>query len=146
THRPTTRPGTRRDVALAQKKRRTLWGWKARDPDPGQRVAWEGGRRDAAPLKRLIERWACWDVTVYGTERGATAASVMPPEQLGQSQTTTQAMVRHPCRQRPWVGRCKRKAIMVSKAKEMVALPIALFARCRVNGEVAELFPLDRIT
>ena len=39
-----------------------------------------------------------------------------------------------------------RKSIMVSKAMAMVDLTMALFARSRVNGNVAEIFTLDMIT
>jgi hypothetical protein len=35
---------------------------------------------------------------------------------------------------------------MVSKARDMVDLTRALFARVRVNGNVAEIFTLARIT
>jgi hypothetical protein len=35
---------------------------------------------------------------------------------------------------------------MVSKSKEVVDLTMALFARFRVNGNVAEIFALDMIT
>jgi hypothetical protein len=35
---------------------------------------------------------------------------------------------------------------MVSKAKALVDLTMALFARCRVNGDGAEIFTLEMIT
>jgi hypothetical protein len=35
---------------------------------------------------------------------------------------------------------------MVSKAKDMVDLTMALLARFRINGTVAEIFTLDMIT
>jgi hypothetical protein len=53
---------------------------------------------------------------------------------------------RNHCRQRHWFGRFKRKSIIISKAKEMVELTMALFARFRVNGDVAEIFTLNMIT
>jgi hypothetical protein len=45
-----------------------------------------------------------------------------------------------------WFGRFKRRSIIISRAKDMVDLTMALFARCRVNGRIAELFTLAMIT
>ena len=106
---------------------------------------WECGRRDAATLKRLVDRLALWDVTFYCTDQWASSTSVIPQEKLVQSKATTHAIERNHCRQRHWFGRFKRKSIIVSKAKEMVDLTMALFARFRVNGNVAEIFTLDMI-
>jgi len=36
--------------------------------------------------------------------------------------------------------------MIISRAKEMVDLTMALFARFRVNGDVAEIFALEMIT
>ena len=46
---------------------------------------------------------------------------------------------------RHWVGRFKRKSIIVSKSIEMVDLTIALFARFRVNGNVFDILKLSGI-
>jgi insertion element IS1 protein InsB len=73
-------------------------------------------------------------------------ATVIPPEKLAMSKTNTAEIEQNHCRQRHWFGRFKRKSIIVSKAKEMVELTMALFARFRVNGDVAEIFTLDMIT
>ena len=62
------------------------------------------------------------------------------------SKVHTDAIERNHSRQRHWFGRFKRKSIMVSKAKAMVDLTIALFARFRVNGNIAEIFTRDMIT
>jgi len=62
------------------------------------------------------------------------------------SQAPIDEMERHHGRQRHWVGRFKRQVVMVSKTKDMVELTMALFARFRVNGDVAEIFTLDMIT
>ncbi|MCG9127323.1 IS1 family transposase [Candidatus Poribacteria bacterium] len=40
---------------------------------------------------------------------------------------------------RHWLGRFKRKSIIVSKCKEMVDLTIALFARFPTNGDVFDI-------
>ena len=62
------------------------------------------------------------------------------------SKAHTDAIERNHCRQRHWFGCFKRKSIIVSKSKAMVDLTMALFARFRVNGDVAEIFSLDMIT
>jgi IS1 family transposase len=133
-------------VALSQKKRRKLWIWKALDRDTGQLVDWECGHRDQAALKRLVDRLAQWDITLYCTDTWAPYAAVLPPEKLVQSKATTHAIERNHCRQRHWFGRFKRQSIIVSKAKEMVDLTMALFARFRVKGTVSEIFTLEMIT
>jgi insertion element IS1 protein InsB len=62
------------------------------------------------------------------------------------SKAHTAAIERNHGRQCQWFGRFKRKSIMVSKSKAMVDLTMALFARFRVNGDVAEIVALDMIT
>ena len=52
-------------------QRRQLWLWKALDPETGQLLDWEGGRRDQTPLKKRVKRLAQWDVQRYGPEQGA---------------------------------------------------------------------------
>src|SRR5262249_36026953 len=119
--------------------------WKTLDRDTGQRVAWEGGRRDAAPLKRVVARLAPWDVTCSCTDMWATSAALIPPDTLGQHKATTHAIARNPCRQHHWCGRFQRQSIMVSHATEMVYVTMALCARCRVHGDIAAIFTLDRM-
>jgi insertion element IS1 protein InsB len=62
------------------------------------------------------------------------------------SKARTDGIERNHCRQRHWFGRFKRKSIIISRAKDMVDLTMALFARFRVNGEISELFTLAMIT
>jgi IS1 family transposase len=50
-----------------QNKRRQLWIWKALDRDTGQRLDWEGGHRDQATLKKLVDRLTQWHMKVYCT-------------------------------------------------------------------------------
>jgi insertion element IS1 protein InsB len=97
-------------------------------------------------LKQLVDRLASWEVTFYGTGHWPVYAAVIPPERLVMSKARTDGVERNHGRQRHWFGRFKRKSIMVSKAKDMVELTMALFARFRVNGDVAEIFTLDMIT
>ena len=125
-----------------KKKRRKLWIWKALDHHTGQWLDWACGRRDQTTLKTLVDRLAPWDVKRYGTDRWATYASVIPQDNLLQSQATTHDIERNHGRQRHWFGRFKRKSIMVSKSKEMVDLTMALFAKFWVNGHQDELVSL----
>jgi insertion element IS1 protein InsB len=107
---------------------------------------WECGRRDRATLKRLVDRLNHWDVTYYCTDHWKTYAAVIPAEKLVMSKAKTHGIERNHCRQRHWFGRFKRRSIIVSRAKEMVDLTMALFARFRVNGNVSEMFTLGMIT
>jgi insertion element IS1 protein InsB len=62
------------------------------------------------------------------------------------SKAKTHRIERNHCRQRHWFGRFKRRSIIVSRAKEMVDLTVALFACFRVDGDVPEIFTLSMIT
>jgi len=139
------RSRSRREVAFPQKKRHTLWIWKALDRDTGHLLDWECGRRDAATLKKLVDRLIPWDVTCYWTDHWKVYATVVTPEKLIMSKAKTAEIERNHCRQRHWFGRFKRKSIIVSKAKDIVDLTMALFARFRVNGNVSEIFTLNMI-
>jgi len=61
-----------------KKKRQKLWIWKARDRDTGQSLNGEGGRRDTATLKKIVEYLAQWDVQVYSSDEWWTYASIIP--------------------------------------------------------------------
>jgi len=104
-HRESHCPGTRRDVALPQKKRRKLWIWKALDRATGQLLDWECGRCDAVTLKKLVDRLAHWDVMCYCTDHWPVYAGVIPPERLVMSKARTDGIERHHCRQRHGFGR-----------------------------------------
>jgi insertion element IS1 protein InsB len=126
----------------SKKKRQKLWIWKALDHDTGQLLDWECGRRDKATLQKLVDRLVQWDVKLYCTDQWVTDASVIPQDKLVQSKATTHAIERNHCRQRHWIGRFKRKSIIVSKSQEMVNLTMALFAKFWVNGNQDELLLL----
>jgi insertion element IS1 protein InsB len=83
------------------------------------------------------------DVTFYCTDHWKTYAAVVPADKLVRSKAHTHGIERNHCRQRHWFGRFK--AIIISKPKEMVDLTVGLFARFRVNGDVAEIFTFDMI-
>jgi len=94
----------------------------------------------------MVDRLARWEVTFYCTDHWSAYASVFPPEKLVMSKARTDGIERNHCRQRHWFGRFKRKSIIISRAKDMVDLTMALFARFRVNGCISELFTLAMIT
>jgi insertion element IS1 protein InsB len=87
-------------VAFPQKKRHKLWIWKALDRDTGHLLDWECGRRDAATLKKLIDRLAPWEVTFYCTDHWPVYAVVIPPERLRMSKARTDGIERNHGRQR----------------------------------------------
>jgi insertion element IS1 protein InsB len=125
-----------------KQKRRKLWIGQALDRDTGQLLDWECGQHDKATLKKLVDRLLRWDVKVYGTDKWATYASVIPQDTLVQSKALTHEIERNPGRQRHWFGRWKLKSIIVSQSKEMVDLTMALFATFWVNGNQDELLSL----
>jgi hypothetical protein len=84
------------------------------------------------------------DVLLYGSLAGVCRGD--PTRETGHEPSPDGGIERKHGRQRHGFGRFKRKAIMVSKAKDMVELTMALFARFRINGDVAEIFTLDMIT
>ncbi len=94
----------------------------------------------------MVDRLARWDVTFYCTDHWNVYASVFPPEKLVMSKARTDGIERNYCLQRHWFGRFKRKSIIISRAKDMVDITMALFARFRVNGHITELFTLAMIT
>jgi IS1 family transposase len=94
----------------------------------------------------MVDRLAQWDVTFYCTDHWPVYAAVFPSERLVISKAYTDGIERNHCRQRHWFGRFKRRSMIISRAKEMVDLTMALFARFRVNGDVAEIFALEMIT
>src|SRR5215831_14648785 len=73
-------------------------------------------------------------------------AAVIPSERLVMSKAHMGEIERHHGRQHHGFGRFKRRAMIVSKSKDMVDLASALFARVRVNRDVAEMFALDMLT
>ena len=125
-----------------RKKRGKRWIGKALEHDPGQRLDWEGGRRDKATLQKMGDRLAQGDINLYGTDTWATDAAIIPPDQLVQRKATPHPLARHHGRQRHGFGRCKRQSIMVSQSQEMVELTMALFARFWVHGNQDELLSL----
>ena len=93
-----------------------------------------------------MERDPDGDVAWYCPDHWKTYAAVIPVAKLVMSKARTPGIERNRSQQCHWFGRFKRRSLVVSKSKEMVDLTMALFARFRVNGDVAEIFTLDIIT
>jgi len=60
-------------ILLSPKKK--LWIWKAYDRNRGRLIDWELGGRDRQTLRKLLDRLAQWQVTVYCTDHWEAYAS-----------------------------------------------------------------------
>src|SRR5215211_3984416 len=129
----------RRDVALSEKKSEPLWIWKAWDRASGQLVDWECGDRDKATCERLIERLKRWRTRLYCADDYAVYGVLLPVGQLHTGKEETHGIERDNARQRHWLARFRRRSIVVSKAKRMVDVSIALFARFAGNNRIGDL-------
>ena len=119
-----------------------LWIWKAIDHDTGELIDWECGDRSEATAALLIERLKKIGAKLYVSDEYAVYANLIPVGQLYQGKDLTHGIERNNCRQRHWFARFHRKSIVVSKAKWMVDVTMALFARFRVNGTLQDLTQL----
>ncbi len=115
-----------------------LWIWKAWDRASGQLVDWECGGRDKATGERLIERLKRWRTRLYCTDDYAVY-DVLPVGQRYSGKNETHGIERDNARQRHWLARFRRRSIVVSKAKRMVDVSIALFARFAGNDRIGDL-------
>jgi len=89
-----------------------------------------------------MDRLNKWKTTLYCTDNWEAYSLEIPPELHLISKSETLAIERNNCLNRHWLGRFKRKSIVVSKSVEMVDLTMGLFARYRVNGDIQELISL----
>jgi IS1 family transposase len=106
-----------------KKKQCKLWIWKALDRDTGQLLDWECWRRDKATLQKMGDRLAKWDVKMYCTDKWATYASLIPPDNLVQSKATTHDIERNHCRQRHWFGRSRASRSLFRSPKKWSISP-----------------------
>src|SRR3954465_896603 len=132
----------RRDGALSEKKSEPLWVWKAWDRASGQLVDWECGGRDKATCERLIERLTRWRTRLYCADDYAVYGVLLPVGQLYTGKDETHGIERDNARQRHWLARFRRRSIVVSKAKRMVDVSIALFARFAGNAKISDLISM----
>jgi insertion element IS1 protein InsB len=102
----------------------------------------ECGGRDKAPCERLIERLTRWRTRLYGTDDYAVYDVLLPVGQRYAGKAETHGIERDNARQRHWSARFRRRSIVVSKARRMVDVSIALFARFAGNNRIANLISM----
>src|SRR4051795_11687371 len=128
-----------RDVALPEKESEPLWVWKAWDRASGRLGDWECGGRDKVTCERLIARLTRWRTRLYCADDYVVYDVLLPVGQLYTGKDETHGIERDNARQRHWLARFRRRSIVVSKAKRMVDVSIALFARFAGNDKIGDL-------
>ena len=123
-------------------KEQKLWIWKAINHETGEPIDWECGDRSVETAKRLIERLQKTGARLYITDEYAVYATLISIGKLYQGKDKTHGIERNNGRQRHWFARFRRKSIVISRAKWMVDVTMALFARFRVNGYLEEIMQL----
>src|SRR3954454_23065271 len=131
-----------RCVALSEKKSEPLWVWKAWDRASGQLVGWECGDRDKATCERLIERLTRWRTRLSCADDYAVYEVLLAAGQLHPGKEETHGIERDNARHRHWLARFRRRSIVVSKARRMVDVSIALFARFAGNDKISDLISM----
>jgi IS1 family transposase/transposase-like protein len=125
-----------------KKKSEPLWIWKAWDRATGQLVDWECGGRDKATCERLIARLTRWRTRLYCADDYAVYGVLLPVGQLYTGKDETHGIERDNARPRHGLARFRRRSIVVSKAKRMVDVSIALFARFAGNHRIGDLISM----
>jgi insertion element IS1 protein InsB len=100
------------------------------------------GGRDKATCERLIERRTRWRTRLSCADDTAVHAMLLPVGQLPTGKEETHGIERDNARQRHWLARFRRRSIVVSKAKRMVDVSIALFARFAGNAQISDLISM----
>src|SRR3982750_1006082 len=116
--------------------------WKAWDRATGQLVDWECGGRDKITCERLIKRLTRWRTRLYCADDYAVYGVLLPVGQLYTGKDETHGIERDNARQRHGLARFRRRSIVVSKAKRMVDVSIALFARFAGNNRIGDLISM----
>ena len=102
----------------------------------------ECGGRDTVTCERLIERLTRWRTRLYGADDAAVSDVLLPVGQLYTGKKETHGIKRDNARQRHGLARFRRRSIVVSKAKRMVDVSIALFARFAGTANIGELISM----
>ncbi len=89
-----------------------------------------------------MDRLKNWKTKLFCTDNWEAYSLEIPPELHLIGKSETMYIERNNCCYRHWIGRFKRKSIIVSKSLEMVDLTMGLFARYRVNGDIQEIISL----
>lgn len=84
-------------------------------------------------LQGLLDRLKAWKVLFYCADHWEAYRQLIPPSQLFQGKDKTVAIERNNGRQRHWMGRFRRRSIIVTKCLKMLDLHIALFAAIHIN-------------
>ena len=87
----------------------------------------------------MLERLKRWRVRLYRADGWAAYAELIPQGRLFVGKEETHGIERDNARQRHWLARFRRRSIVVSKAKRMVDVSIALFARFAGNNRITDL-------
>ena len=103
---------------------------------------WECGGRDKATCERLIQRLQRWRTRLYCTDAYAAYTALLPIGQHYTGKDETHSIERDNARQRHWLARFRRRSIVVSKAKRMVDVSLALFARFAGNCRIIDLLSM----
>jgi len=86
-----------------------------------------------------MDRLRLWQTEVYCTDHWDAYGIEIEPEKHCATKLETTAIERNNGRQRHWLGRFRRRSVIISRSLEMVNLSIALFAYYRINGHMDEL-------
>ena len=103
---------------------------------------WECGGRDKATCQRLIARLARWRTRLYCTDDYAVYDVLLPVGQRYAGKDETHGIERDNARQRHWLARFRRRSIVVSRAKRMVDVSLALFACFAGNSRISALLSM----
>jgi len=95
----------------------------------------------------LIERLTRWRTRLYCADDYTVYGVLLPVGQLYTGKEETHGIERDNARQRHWLARFRRRSIVVSKAKRMKAkrmvdVSIALFARFAGNDRIGDLISM----
>ena len=118
--------------------------WKILGHSSRRLLGWECGDRSSATLVKLCEHTRVNSATRIYTDNYRAYNDVIDASKLIQSKQNTYKIEQNNGRQRHWLGRFRRKTVIVSKSVDMVNASIALFQRFRVNGDIMELLSLLR--
>jgi insertion element IS1 protein InsB len=89
-------------------------------------------------LKRLQR----WKARLYCADDYPAYGELIPTGRLYAGKDETHGIERDNARQRHWLARFRRRSIVVSKAKRMVDVSIALFARFAGNDKIGDLLSM----
>jgi insertion element IS1 protein InsB len=89
-----------------------------------------------------MERLTRWRTRLSCADDDAVYDVLLPVGQLHTGKEETHGIERDNARQRHWLARFRRRSIVVSKAKRMVDVSIALFARFAGNAQTSDLISM----